>query len=249
MSIGLNTYGESLKKAVPMNAGMQQLETALGKGSESTPAGQNHNNQPIQLDQLHHKVVMVKFSVKKRDMIPPALDRRMRQSEEAVDIRHGEKALEMGNVDLAQVGRERQGRVDTGFHAVDNLGPCHLAMLVRGLASNSYHLTDAFCYTKAKKYGCSPNVRSDYTYVITLIFTWGGDRTPLFTELEESLRSLGRMVWQYCHIWDNANTFSTVTVNLGGGPLRCINPKWAIVVRNRTLQAIPVEKPVEEKDE
>lgn len=228
---------------------MNELEKALSNPFKGQKNVQNRKNEPVVLQPQHHKTVLVKFSVKARDLIPPSLSRRVRQKEEEVDIRHGQEALKMGNMELAQVGREREGRVDTGFHAVDNLGPCHLAMLVKGLASNSYHLTDAFCYTKAKKYVCGVNVRSDYTHVITLIFTWGGERVELFKELEQDLLQLRKMVWQYCHVWDNANTFSTVTVNLGGGPLQGVSPKWAIVVRNRVLQAIPVEKPVTAEEE
>ncbi|HEY9584478.1 MAG TPA: hypothetical protein VJI33_02790 [Candidatus Paceibacterota bacterium] len=212
------------------------------------PNVQNRNNEPVMLQPQHHKTVLVKFSVKDLKLVPPSIARRRREDEADSDVRHGQKAQALGMNELAQVGRDRAGRVDTGYHAVDNLGPVHLAMLVKGLASNGYHFVDAHCAQKSKPYR-DPNRRGmDRTNVVTLVFAQGEDRKQLTPELEQALLEIRKMVWQYCHVWDNAISYSTITVNLGG-PVKDGNPKWAIVVRKSKIQAIPIEKPVTADEE
>ena len=231
--------------------GQNPFGTIQYSGGRPIAKAAERANHPIVLDPwacAKHKAVLIKMSVKDKALIPLAIERRRRESDQDVDKRHAEQAAAIGKAELGEVGRERVGRVDTGVHAIDNLGPVQVALLVKGLASNGYHLTDAHCFTKVKRYAGSPELKSDRTHVIVLVFTYSEDRVELLPELSEALLELRKRIWQYVHVWDNAETHGTVTVNLGG-PLNEIAPKWALVVRNRTLKAIPVGKPVTTEEE
>lgn len=223
------------------------VDTSLGdlaRAIDGPAQERTTNNFPVELQPTLHQEVMVKFTVLRMAMVPPGIAYKGKVDPGKADEKHCEKAQKLGFGELAQFGRIRKDRGDTGFHAVDNIGPVQLAMLTSGLANHSYHLTDVW-YQVKERHGAN---QQRTVYVVTLLYKFGEETVQLAKELRQDLLLLRRVTWRWCHVYDNPTVYNSVTVNLGG-PMQGVSPKWAVVVRQRKLQVIPVEKPVEEAEE
>jgi hypothetical protein len=203
--------------------------------------------------------VLVKFFFTNPRLIPEGIRRDRKVSsmkQEQIDFGNGSVAEAVGRKDLAQVGRIRENRVDTGRQVVNNLQLVQLGILRRGLANSQYQLRTV--HTFFKPYTAT----SSSKHVVVLVFKKGGyyeeaTATPQereahkllnSSEIVDSIRELARTTWQWCHVWDNSETKPTVTVNVGGR-LPSGRPRHAIAVRGGDIVAVPVSHEMSESEE
>lgn len=194
--------------------------------------------------------VLVKYFFTNERHIPAGIPEKGRASDEEMDQRHAVFAIVKGMVDKASVGRIRPGRVDTGQHIFDKLENVQVATLRRGFTNAGYVLVDAHWFWNPPK-GQGQQSKA----VVCLTFGRVDDvsQVPdLPRRTLEALRELARTTWQFCHVWNNPN--GVATVNLVGRRWddrnQCYQPpRHALVVRDRTLCAIPVQQEVSESEE
>lgn len=192
--------------------------------------------------------IYVKLSVKSESFVPAGIRHRPRTSDKQVDRNHADKAEDMGQSELAKVGRERPGRVDTGEHVIDNMQNVQVATVRRALANNGWYLQEAYTYTKRPPTGGTyrkGSRRPTETYVVVLQYKRHDPSIHLEHELQEDLRELGRITWQYLHVWRNPD--GTLTVNCGGPSF--IRPRYGLVVRDGKLKPIPLKTALLESEE
>lgn len=209
--------------------------------------------------------VIVKFFFTNPKHIPPGIPEKGQDPNWLRDAANATWASLHGLANESQVGRVRPGRVDTGQHILDNLPDVQLGLLRRGLNKSDYVLTDVHWFrAKAKKPGGQAKFVVCLTFcdIIVLANTEAGSQRykelmKQFTQefprpLTEALRALAKTTWQFCHVWLNPD--GTSTINLVGrrwdDQNQCyLPPRHALVVRERTLRAIPVEVEVPEDQE
>ena len=150
--------------------------------------------------------VLVKFHFSNPDLIPVGIEQKRRPADEVIDFARHHTTK---NKKLAQFDRHREGRVDTGEPVIENLGMVQAAMLRKGLASNGYRLVDAHWFEKQRE-GKTPQ------YVVVLSFRHEAEESvELARNTLDAIRHLARTVWQFCHVWRNADK-KNFTVNFVG---------------------------------
>ena len=196
--------------------------------------------------------VMVKFMFTNPAHIPPGIPQRTVTSisQKETDEYNAIVAAAAGHAELAEVGRVRQGRIDTGDQTVNNLQLVQLGLIRRGLANVMFQLRSCHSYPKP----ATPT--SSRKYVVVLTFKGGPSDSGYYEEatatpeakeahkllnspeVVSALRSLANTTWQYCHVWDNSRTRKTATINVGGR-IPDGRPLHAIAVRGGEI--VPVE--------
>lgn len=195
----------------------------------------------VSLDSV--QTVLVKFFFSNQRHIPQGIKVGKLTDFHNQDDNHAINASLQGRIDLAEVGRVRPGRVDTGENVVKDLQRVQLGVIRRGLTNAGFQLSqvNSFYHEHKRK------------FVVVLGFTKGGYyEEAAATEEErrshailnspetvEALRALGRTTWQWCHVWDNSEVSQTATINVGG-MLTDTTPLYAIAIRERTI--VPVEQ-------
>ncbi|NUM25941.1 MAG: hypothetical protein HUU49_05015 [Candidatus Buchananbacteria bacterium] len=192
--------------------------------------------------------VIVKFAFTNDKHIPNGIPVKKREADHVVDATHMVSAVQSGQTEEAQIGRHREGRVDTGTPVIQNLGMVQTAMIRRGLVNNGYRLTDAHYFTKPPaQRGHKPK------HMVCLTFDREATTSADLPEgTTRALRELANTTWQYAHVWSNPD--KTATINLVGrqwddGAGKYRDPENALVVRNHELCAVPVTAHVDEVDE
>lgn len=196
-------------------------------------------------------VFLVKFFFTNERHLPKGIPQRDRPPDEEIDRFHAIQAILQDRADQSRVGRKRPGRVDTGEHVIDNLGDVQVATIRTGFANNGYLLVDVHCFyhrQKKKNVVCLNFKRIDNTASLPELPSW----------VTKAMRELARTTWRYCHVWNNPpqeeGRDALATINLTGrqwnGRDKCyFPPKHALVIRDRTLQAISVAAEVPEDQE
>ncbi len=202
------------------------------------------------------KTVMVKFFFTNPAHIPVRLARakslRPKLATDS-DTFNAIVATGQGRPELAEVGRVRPGRVDTGVQVVDNLQFVQLGLIRRGLTNVGFQLHDAYSFF-------IPHKRK---HVVVLVFEKGYYEEATATDEEkrihnllnsrdvvEALRALGRTTWQWCHVWDNREIRQTATINVGGKlPDEERMNANAIVVRDGQIIAVDIPVQLQESEE
>lgn len=151
---------------------------------------------------------LIKFNISNPVWIPAWVRRVVRQDDQCIDTRHALKATKNGpdGFAMAQIGRVREGRVDTG------LTPGQRDMVAAG----DFHQTMA-------KLG--QNLVNIHSYVhhrpgkgkkFVLVFVYDDDEQEQCISLTqkqwENLRFFQDAVWKYCHLWVNPEE-DNITVN------------------------------------
>lgn len=202
---------------------------------QSVPA----TKRPVYLEEC--LVVWVKFNFTNPNHVPPGIMRMDRRPDDHIlDRDHAHKAMSIGRPDLAEVGRHREGRVDTGEKVHENVQQTQLAFLRRGMANNGMKLGRCRWYIHQV-----PGRQTKF--VVELGFTHNPQAMLTLTrQQEDALRALARDAVWTSHIW--ANPDDTCTVNMvqrqPGVP-----PKNAVVVRDGKLTVVEVSKLIEEAAE
>jgi hypothetical protein len=186
--------------------------------------------------------ILVKYSFANPSRIPAGIRQVPRNADMEQDKIHATWAVQHGQAELAEVGRIREGRVDTGVQAVNNAQMLQVATLRRALFNNGFGLADCYWQEREKQGGgiiCL--VVLEFQRISTGMVT-----PPLPRQTVEALRVLANTPARYCHVWSNPD--DSITVN-------CISPqfgqkpKTAMVVRDGQLVAIEVTAVVEESEE
>lgn len=178
--------------------------------------------------------VLIKFQFTNGERVPEGIYR-FTTSEQLMDKRHAQRAQQGGYGQLAQVGRVRAGRVDTGICLTPHgtgINYVQAGLVRRGLTNVQFPLRQ--CHSKwypDKKYHGSNNKEflGNGKDVVTLGFQQGefydpaiGDKDPNWknqheqlnrSSTTEAIRALARITWGICHIWFNPNERSA-TINL-----------------------------------
>lgn len=190
--------------------------------------------------------VLVKFFFTNPKHIPFGIPEQSRETDQKMDLFHASVAAALGKVELGEVGRVREGRVDTGRPAVQNAQLVQAALLRRGLTNVSFGLYACHWFFQERK----------GKYAVVLAFGWARDIIQCPPEVTEALRELGRTTWQWCWVYDNKGTFDSVTINFGGRCVRETNgksvyqtPKLALRIQNHELHLEPVEQEIKEEVE
>lgn len=149
--------------------------------------------------------VLVKFNFSNRNRIPKWIPEIDRSSDREVDAIHQMEARKQGQGTLAQVGRIRRGRVDTGVEAIKSTGSVHqVALLRRGLVNNGFGFAHAHWFERKNK-------ANRKIFVVVMAFEPGRESPNLSRDTVEDLRTLANLGWKECYGWDNPD--GTVTIN------------------------------------
>lgn len=167
----------------------------------------------------------------------------VRTGDQVVDQIHQGGKYTGGDQSLGEIGRVREGRVDTGKPVIQNLEKVQVAMIRRGLANISFPLVNIHWFKQVP--GGDPRKTRGVVAASFSDQTVTNAQQPLVInpEVQAALRALARVTWGFVHIWQNPN--GVVTIN-------CIHrrpdgrPRHALVVRDRTLTYVPVMDPIEE---
>lgn len=195
-------------------------------------------NRPVPLADC--SVVWVKFNFTNQKHIPPGIERIDRPGDKLLDLLHAHKAKRAGQASLAEVGRHREGRVDTGEKVRENLQQTQLAFLRKGMANNGFRVSRCRWYEHQVEGRQSK-------YVVEIGFTDNINASIWLTRgQEEALRALARDAVWTAHIW--ANPDDTCTVNMVQRQPSVV-PKNAVVIRNGAITVVPVKNLIEESGE
>jgi len=143
---------------------------------------------------------MVKFFFTNQAHMPANLPERAYAGAEVVDSTHADRARFEGEHELAEVGRVREGRVDTGEAIIKDVPMTSVAELRRGLANAGYWIIGLRKFEKPE-----PGRTTKWVIEIRLAKRNDGVHPPELTpEAESALRLLATDWWMF-HGWDNGN--------------------------------------------
>lgn len=189
----------------------------------------------------HCRAVLTKWNFTNFELIPPGIDQNeTRLCDALLDREHAHDATRIGRPDLAEVGRHREGRVDTGEKVWENVKRLQVAFLQKGMQNNGLHVAGCRWYVHA-----IPGRQTKA--VVEVIYTDNPKYKMELTRVQrDALRILSRASAWTGHIWYNPD--DTCTVNL---VLRepDVTPTSAVVVRDGKIVVIPTEKWVAMNDE
>lgn len=169
----------------------------------------------------------------------------LRPDNAKMDQRHAYNAFQRGHGHLAEVGRIRAGRVDTGEHFIDNIHNTHAGCVVRGLDNIGYKLSQLHWYLKRDEMTNRPGGPID-KYVAVIGMVTGADAIELPNKSLEKRRILAATCWQWCHGY--ANPDGVITLNFGGF-MPGGKPQHSVVVRDHKLTAARITELVTEENE
>jgi len=158
--------------------------------------------------------IIAKFTVNKRAMVPAGIAERQRGTDEQSDVRQQLNTIRAGQADLAEVGRVREGRVDSGEQRIIVEGnPTNVDFLRRNLTSSGFRLTQVQYYERVTDPG---KPWSKTKYVIECIFTRVTAELEPYdtTKIDDALRQLATTSFNFCYVWVNPDL--TCTINLSG---------------------------------
>ena len=150
----------------------------------------------------HQKKVLIKLGIKV-EQIPIFCPHYDRLTDAQLDQRHADAARQMGQQSLAEVGRHREGRVDTGEPI--NLQSVSVASLSDDLRKAGYVLAN-FGYFKKNP--------DDNVAFVQLAFFRDTKEYPIRAETRKELDVLLKALWSKCHIWSNPDNSITVNCNI-----------------------------------
>ncbi len=191
----------------------------------------NANAAVAGLDLSVQDKILVKFFFTNEKHIPPGIPPVERRDEGVIAGAHKLEAMKAGRFSLAETGRVRAGKVDTGTPVFANLPLAHAGFIRRGLANNGFALESVHYYEKR-----DPGKTTKF--VVVLSFVRGENRIPLDRKVQDALRALAKSVW-FAHVWDNQAVGNPATVNFVGKQQE--PAKNALVVRDGKLVALSGE--------
>jgi hypothetical protein len=192
---------------------------------------QTHSHPLRGLDLFASRVLIYKFFVRDRSLVPQGLREGARQSNRTVDRQHAEVARAAGQANVAEVDRIRPNRVDTGMPVYQHEQRVHIGSVRSLLAHKGFWLADAYFFEKPAQRDKPAD------FVIVLVLSMDNEeamRIPRATM--EGLRRLARENIWTAHVWDNSNLGNPSTVNFTSRQQG--NPKHTLVVRADFLQLV-----------
>lgn len=131
-----------------------------------------------------------------------------RLTDEQLDRLHAEASRKAGQGDLAQVGRHRKGRVDTGEPLAEGDNGKAAALVNADVADFVTDLQRAG-YVLAN-YGYFQKDSQDTHCFVQLLFAKGATAFPLRNETQQALTDLTKTIWQNVWVYDNPDGSTTV---------------------------------------
>lgn len=199
-------------------------------------------------------ILLVKFNFgeKNFDYIPAGIEWVDRPPDYQVDVIHQQDALRAGaDKSVIEVGRVREGRVDTGEQVLSVNRPVQAAMLRRGLINNGFRLSHLHAFKRANtnnpRKDNDPRKELPTTFAMNAVYTRGITGIETTAPITEALRQMAKLAWSNSYLWDNGPG-KPATINFAGC-LQFQPPKKALVVREGRVVAIDVAAPVTEEDE
>lgn len=165
-------------------------------------------NPVLNLKDTHR--IVVKFSFTNPTHIPPGIPQKRRESDDEMDQRHALGARLMGQESLGEVGRVREGRVDTGECVVKDLGMVQSTTIRRAFTNAGFRLSTAHWFIKKAN---QPGKQDKFMVALTFsnVVTTRDPEIEQTPAMVSALRDLARNIWGYCHVWSNPG--GTVTMN------------------------------------
>ena len=214
---------------------MVQVPKALNTFGDSAEVG----------SQAFYQTVIAKLLFTNPTHLPSGIPEVRRESDQEMDKLHTREAYTKGYGHLAQTGRVRPGRTDTGIHFIPNIQNIHAGFLIQGLSNVGYRVTGCHWFFKP----ANPKSSDKYVVVVNMqveVGLEGFKLVELPREAIEQRRALSRTCWNYCHGW--ANPDRTITLNFGGR-MPDATPRHAVVVREGRLIVAQTTAFVNEENE
>ncbi|MDB5224545.1 MAG: hypothetical protein JWO43_167 [Candidatus Adlerbacteria bacterium] len=197
---------------------------------------------------LANKDVVVRFIFTNARYLPAGLREGKREEVRLMNNRHMNDKYTGGDQSLAEVGRLREGHVDTGRQVIDNLKGVSAVEFWDDMQRVGYHMCHAM-YFKEFQPGKSKKSRSDdnpnevkekFKYTIVLHFSRTGELLRLTKEQRNSLEAFFEGCLWTCHIWENPelnpHTINFVQIQPG------INPDYELVVINNAITCVEPDR-------
>ncbi len=204
--------------------------------------------------------IVVTFDFTNPRWIPRGIPLVERPGDREVDSDHALGVIALGRPELAQLGRHRTGRVDTGIPIIRNLEGVHAAILRRGLTNCGYRLVDCHYCQHIPRPKAGTRSRTP-KWKVCLTFQWVGegefegnlvqeDGQPNYNgKTVAALRELANTTWAFAHVWDNRQAGNNaVAINFVGRQPEA-KPQHAIAVRHNRLTAVRVAQAIPEDEE
>ena len=180
-----------------------------------------------------NKVLLYKFYLNRRDLVPAGIREIPRPSNKAMDDAHAQEAIARGDEHAAMDSILRPGRRDTGKAIYQNAKYTQIGSIRSMLAPKSYRLTDVHFFEQ-KGYGKKPR---DQWIVVAALDTQG-DSFRLSPETVDGLRKLALESTYTANVFDN---FKDQTLNFTERQPGQ-KPKAKLVVRKGFLQILDLEE-------
>ncbi len=193
---------------------------------------ESRSNRKDGLDLNASPIILYKFYVRDRTLVPPGLREGQPRSNWQTDRQHAEEAEAAGLGNLAIDGRVRPGRTDTGKAVYQNENRVQIGSVRALLAREGYYLVDACFFEKPSK-GVRP---SDFVISLTLSSLERDSARKLPRPTMDALRKLARENTWTAHVWDNTNLGNPATVNFTSRQQG--KPSGMLVVRGNFLQLV-----------
>lgn len=170
----------------------------------ATPAMPVANSGRLDLERV--EAILVKFYFTNRNQVPQGIPYEQQPPKSERDALHAANAIAAGRADLAQVGRHREGRVDTGVPVIKDLPMVQAELLRSGLAKAGYALTGMrYWQQSAKKPGDKPK------WVVQFQYTRDVKPAPYPPTVAGTIEDLVRGArWQSCYVWQNPDDVATI---------------------------------------
>lgn len=192
-------------------------------------------------------MALVKFAFRRPELIPAGIPKVDRQPDYKLDVARQLDAYRSGHKDVAQLGRVRKGRVDTGTQVIKVQRPVHAGLIRRGLANNGFRLTHLHWFTKDSDPKKDPKGQQDPIYTVCACFVRGTQAQEPERAHVEALRALAKLTWNNVYVWENP-TGQPATLNFGG-LAKDQKPKHTLVVRNGIILVEDVQDTLSEERE
>lgn len=176
--------------------------------------------------------VLFKFHFGKSPTFPNTIEYRERGTDAEVDAKHALEAAKQGKPEDGLIGKERDGRVDTGRQVIKNLAMVRPGLVRTSLVNNGFYV--AAVYAQRTDKGNSLII--EFRRIVD-----GAKTVELPRHITEALRKIAGQTWSYCHVWENptqVHTLNFTGTHWSEGDENFKAPQHELIVRDGLLGAI-----------
>lgn len=176
--------------------------------------------------------VLLKFFFTNQKHVPQGIPPKEHANYLAIDFKHRQVAKSQDKAELGELGRHREGRVDTGEPVINNLPQVRVGGFVDELLATGFALRTLHWFEQKK-------VGRPTKYVVVAEFVRGTPVEPLSQSLLNDLKYLAFTAVWFCHLWDNSAVGNPTTINLVGRDPNA-KAKYVLSAKDNTVKALPL---------